>query len=141
MKTEQQFINESNAYLRLLSKDSGISTESLGGLWDSCVKQIESKHGKESRKTESFWREVKENFDKRMLEIDMMEAKYNMDNKQKLRKEIESFLDNMVNDNYDRAKQGMPGLVNSKIKEMVAARREDFMKELGNKAQRKAKEA
>lgn len=141
MKTEQQFINESNAYLRLLSKDSGISTKSLSELWDSCVKQTESKHGKESRKTESFWREVKENFDKRMLDIDMMEAKYIMDNKQKLRKEIESFLDNMANDNYAGAKQGMPGLVTSKIKEMVDARREDFMKELGNRAKTKAKEA
>lgn len=140
MKTEQQFINESNAYLRLLSKDSGISTESLSNLWSNCVKRAENKHGKHSSKTESFWNEVKESFDKHMLEIDIMEANYIMDNKQKLRTEIQSFLDNMVNDNYTGAKQCMPGLIKSKINDMVDARREDFMKGLGERAKVKAKE-
>jgi hypothetical protein len=64
-----------------------------------------------------------------------------MDSRQRLKHEIESFLDSMANDNYSGAKDSMPKMLSTKIGIMIDDRRETFLKELGDKTKNKAKES
>lgn len=142
--SEVQQLEESNSYLRTIAKRSGLSKESLTKLWNECIVEQE-KTGKslEDRMKSKpvFWKGVRQKFDTKILELDTKEAKYIMDSRQRLKHEIESFLDSMANDNYSGAKDSMPKMLSTKIGIMIDDRRETFLKELGDRTKNKAKES
>jgi len=142
--TEKEQLEESNSYIRKVAKRNGISKEKLMDLWETCVTEQEKggKSAEERNKSKvHFWKGVRNKFDSRILELDTKEATHIMDNRQKLRKDIETFLDSMANDNYTAAKDSLPTMLSSKINLMVDARREDFLKDLGDKTKNRAKES
>jgi hypothetical protein len=142
--TEIEQLEESNSYIRKIAARSGVSKEKLSKLWDECINEQEKSGKTLEERTKSkvpFWKAVRNKFDNKILELDMREAKYTMDGRQKLRQEIETFLDSMANDDYSSAKNTMPKMLSSKINLMIDARRETFLKDLGDKTKNKAKES
>lgn len=142
--SDKEQLEESNSYIRKVAVRSGVHPEKLSKLWDDCIlEQEKTGKTKEDRNKSriGFWKSVKNKFDTRILELDTREARYIMDGRQKLRQEIETFLDSMANDNYSGAKEVMPKMLSSKINIMIDARRETFLKELGDRTKSKAKES
>lgn len=141
---EKTQLDESNSYIRKVSQKSGLSQEKLSQLWDICVTDQERNGKTLEERTKAkvpFWKCVRKKFDKKISELDIKEATYIMDNRSKLTKNIETFLDSMANDNYTAAKESLPSMLSSKINLMIDARREQFLKDIGNKAKSKAKES
>lgn len=131
-------LNEGRYFNRIAEK-TGITRDILEDIWNECVSFYERK-GQKSKSRKGFWKDVRNLFETKIKEIDIMEAKRIMKERNGLRKNIEGLLDNLARDDYTTAQKNLRKSVGNCFKTMINSRAEAYLKEKGSEVKERAKE-
>lgn len=136
----KKFDESVNAYITKTSRNCDIGVNSLEKIWKECVESQE-KSKTHPRSTRSFWLEVRSNFDRKINEIFLQEAKKKMTERQKMNASIESFLEHVAKDKYVEAKAIVKEMVGSCVNSMISERKVQYQKNLAEEIAKKVREA
>jgi hypothetical protein len=134
----KKFDESINLYLSKTSRNSDIGVNSLEKIWKECVEEQEK--GQHVRSSRKFWLEVKTNFDRKVNDIFLQEAKKKMTERQKLGATIETFLEHIAKDRYVEAKETIKEMANSCVNSMISDRKVQYQKSLAEDIAKKVRE-
>lgn len=135
----KKFDESVNLYIAKTSRNSDIGVNSLEKIWNECV-EAQSK-GEYSKSTRKFWIEVRTNFDKKVNEIFLQEAKKKMTERQKMNSAIEAFLEHVAKDKYVEAKIQIKEMAQACVNSMISERKVQYQKTLAEEIAKKVREA
>ena len=142
MSLELNSMNESNELIMKLHYEKKIDLGALESFWKEAVSKQET-YGKTAesrdRGNKQFWSGVKQYFQKLVDDVDIQEAKEIIMNRDEFKDTASTYLDALQNDDYVKAKDVFPKLVDSKLKAMINNRGKEFLKQMGNRSKESQK--
>jgi hypothetical protein len=126
-----------------LAKKKNLDTSLLENLWEKAIdKQMSEAKSQEERDkgNKTFWNAVKEKFLEMVDELNYTEARLIMDARDKYQDVARQFLDAINNDNYVKAKEVFPHVIQAKADILINNERRTFLKNYSSKVNDSHKE-
>lgn len=134
MEKKLDKLNE-NAYIKHMENTTGF--KGLKQKWEEAKIKVRNS-GKIREVSDSrYWQEVKEEFDKEVGNQQIQEAQKIMDHRNKYQQAAQTLLNHLAGDNYTEAGKVFPDVVSHRLNDMIASKREDFLKSLADKTRNK----
>jgi len=131
-------LKESNELIMKLHYEKKIDLGALESFWKEAISRQEN-YGKtteeKDRSHPKFWKGVKEYFQKLVDEVDIQEAKEIIMKRTEFNETANEYLDALQSDNYVKAKELFPKIVDTKLKAMINNRGKAFLQQM-NKQQK-----
>jgi hypothetical protein len=131
-------LKESNELIMKLHYEKKIDLGALESFWLEAVSRQEN-YGKtpeeKDRSSPKFWKGVKQYFQKLVDSVDVQEAKEIIMNRDKFNETSNEYLDALQSDNYVKAKELFPKIVDAKLQAMINNRGKAFLQQM-NKQQK-----
>lgn len=128
-----RIVKESNELIMKLHYEKKIDLGALESFWLEAVSRQEN-YGKtpeeKDRSNPKFWKGVKQYFQKLVDSVDVQEAKEIIMNRDKFNETSNEYLDALQSDNYVKAKELFPKIVDAKIQAMLNNRGKEFLKQM-----------
>jgi hypothetical protein len=135
---KKESMNESNELIMKLHYEKKIDLGALESFWMEAVSRQEN-YGKtpeeKDRSNPRFWKGVKQYFQKLVDSVDVQEAKEIIMNREQFKETSSEYLDALQSDNYVKAKELFPKIVDAKLKAMINNRGKAFLQQM-NKQQK-----
>jgi len=135
---KKESINESNELIMKLHYEKKIDLGALESFWKEAVSRQEN-YGKTAEEKDKshpkFWKGVKAYFQKLVDSVDVQEAKEIIMNRDKFNETTNEYLDALQSDNYVKAKELFPKIVDAKLQSMINKRGKAFLQQM-NKQQK-----
>jgi len=129
-----------NALLRKIVRGGSIDMDLAEEFWDKSVKEQEKSHKIEGSRGRTYWNGVIEKFNKKIRNLDVLEAKRIMEKRNDTKASIEVFLDNIAKGEYAEAQGNVPNMVQNQLATMINSKKDAYLKELGKSVKERAKE-
>jgi hypothetical protein len=120
-----------NELVSRLAVKKNLDVDYLQRLWDDSAQEqtIQAKNKDEKdRSSKKYWQAVKSRFLKKVDELNVMEAKLIMDAREKYQSMSGQFLDAINNNDYVKAKEIFPQVVQAKTEILINNQRRAFLK-------------
>jgi hypothetical protein len=131
-------MNESNELIMKLHYEKKIDLSALESFWKESISRQEN-YGKtpeeKDRSHPKFWKGVKACFQKLVDNVDIQEAKEIIMNRESFKETANEYLDALQSDDYSKAQQIFPKIVDQKLKAMINKRGQAFLQELNKSKQ------
>lgn len=125
------------------ARETKKSIEEIESLWREAVnKQLQLAKSKDERDkgNPAFWDGVKVHFQQMIDKIDIEEAKNIMDNRNQYEELAGQFVDAMQRDDYVKAQEVFPQLVQTKVDALINNKQEAYLKKLGQQCKEASEE-
>jgi hypothetical protein len=134
MEKKLNKLNE-NAYIKHIENATGF--KGLKQKWEDANIKVRNSGKIREASDGRYWKEVKEEFDKEVGNQQIQEAQKIMDHRNKYQQAAQTLLNHLAGDNYTEAGKVFPDVVSYRLNDMIASKRDDFLKSLADKTRNK----